>query len=67
VWENSQPDLIYPGMQVKILYMEDGEVKELFGVALKAHHYIQLRGQGATATRYICQSAVAVFVQLLKE
>lgn len=67
VWENSRPDLLVPGMAVKVLYMEEGEVKELYGTLLKAHHYAQLRGQGMMATRYVTQSALAVFVKLLRE
>jgi hypothetical protein len=66
-WENSRPDLIYPGMMVKILYMQDGDIKEVYGTALKAHHYIQLRGQGSTSTRYVCQTVLAVFIQSIKE
>lgn len=67
VWENSQTDLLYPGMMVKILYMENGDVKEVYGTALKAHHYVQLRGQGSQAMRYICQTVIAVFVQLIRD
>lgn len=63
VWENSLPNLVYPGMMVKILYLEDGEIKELFGVSLKAHHYVQTHGQGMTDTRYVCRTMLAVFVK----
>ena len=31
-WDNSDPSLLYPGMQVKYLYKDAGEVKELKGV-----------------------------------
>jgi len=67
VWENSQPDLIAPGMMIKVLYVEEGDVKEVYGTLLKAHHYTQLRGQGMQASRYISQSALAVFIKLIRE
>jgi hypothetical protein len=67
VWENSLPSLLFPGMMVKLLYLEDSQIKTLYGVALKAHHYVQSKGQGMTDGRHICRTMLAVFVQRLKE
>lgn len=67
VWENSLPNLIFPGMPVKMLYLEDDDIKTVTGVALKAHHYVQSKGQGMTDARHVCRTMLAVFVQPLKE
>lgn len=61
-WENSNPDLLIPGVPVKILYLSDDKVCELFGVLLKAHSFTGLRGTGITASRHSTSTALAVFV-----
>lgn len=61
-WENSNPDLLYPGMPVKIVYLDKEEVKEVYGVLLKAHSFTGLRGQGLTSNRHFTSTALAVFV-----
>ena len=63
VWENSLPHLIYPGMMVKMMYLEGEDIKTIYGVALKAHHYVQTKGQGMTDARHVCRSMLAVFVK----
>jgi hypothetical protein len=63
VWENSLPSLVYPGMMVKVLYLDDTEVKEVFGVLLKAHHYVQTQQKGLMNARHITRSALSVFVK----
>lgn len=67
VWENSLPNLLFPGMMVKMLYMDNDEIKTVYGVALKAHHYVQSKGQGVTDGRHICRTMLAIFVKRLKE
>lgn len=63
VWTNSNPQVIYPGMMVRVLYLFEDEIKEVYGVVLKAHHYVSLRGAGMTATRYQCVSSISLFVK----
>lgn len=63
VWENSLPNLIYPGMVVKIMYLDGDEIKTTSGVILKVHHYVHFRGQGMMDTRYYNNSMISVFVQ----
>jgi hypothetical protein len=67
VWENSLPELLHPGMMVKVLYMLEDEIREVYGVALKAHHFTEVASPGYTETRYVTRTALAVFVQLIKE
>jgi len=61
-WENSNQTLIFPGMMVKILYIDDTEIKKIYGVMLKAHHYTAAKGQGQKTTRYISHSVLSIFI-----
>lgn len=63
VWENSNPAVVFPGMMAKVLWLQEGEIQEAYGVVLKAHHYHALKGQGYTSTRYGCTSSITLFVQ----
>jgi hypothetical protein len=63
VWENSDPALITPGMPVKILYLEDEEIKQVYGLVINVHHYTSLRGEGITASRHHTVSAITVFAK----
>lgn len=62
-WENSDPTLIYPGMPVKILFMEDDEIRETFGLIVHAHHYVQTLGTGFQSNRHMCTSNLVVFTK----
>jgi hypothetical protein len=63
VWENSNPTEIFPGMMIKVLYLDQNDIKEVYGVVLKAHHFVHLKGQGLTASRYRNNTALSIFVQ----
>lgn len=63
VWENSLPALVFPGMMIKVLYLDNDEIREIQGVILKVHHFIHLRGQGMTANRHISNSMLSIFIQ----
>lgn len=63
VWENSQPSAVFPGMMVKLLYLEEDEIKTTYGVMLKAHHYVSMVGEGMASERHKTNSALSVFVQ----
>lgn len=67
IWENSLPSLIFPGMVTKVMYLEEDDIKEVFGVVLKAHHYVQTKGQGMTDGRHICRTMLSIFVQQIKD
>jgi len=62
-WENSQPSLIYPGMPIKLLYMEDDDVVTVYGILLKAHSFVQTKGQGITDNRHLIQTALSIFIK----
>lgn len=63
VWENSQPSLIFPGMMVKVLYLEENEIREVEGVILRTHHYTHLKGDGMMAPRHVTNTMLGVFIQ----
>lgn len=67
VWENSNPALVFPGMPVKVLYMSGEEIKEIYGVVLKAHHVVQTKGVGLTELRYACASTLSIYVKAPQE
>ena len=67
IWENSKPDLLYPGMMVKFIYLDHDVIKELRGVLLYEHAYVQLRGKGADARQHTTTTYMAVFVNEVKQ
>jgi len=62
VWENSNIELIDPGMPVKIYTIDGDDIVELRGVVHGLLHSVQLLGVGGSATRFSTQTGVAVFV-----
>ena len=62
LWENSDPDLITPGMPVRLLYLIDDEVKELYGLVLRTHTLRAPKQEGMTTKRYVTNTALSLFV-----
>lgn len=62
-WENSDPDLIYPGMPVKMKYLDGQDIKEVDGVVLKLHNYTQLGRDGITSSRHISTTNMSLFIK----
>jgi len=63
LWENSDIDLIEPGMPLKFLYLKDDRVAELKGVVLGAQTYVQTSSVGVTDQRYRVDTALHLFVE----
>lgn len=63
VWENSEPDLLYPGQPVQLSYFKDNVVKELRGVLLNVVNRTVLSGQGVTSTTHRTDTALTVFLE----
>lgn len=66
-WPNSQPELLYPGMPVKVLYEENNEVMELRGVILSDHTSVQLIGKSITANKHGTTTVINLFALPYKE
>ncbi len=62
-WENADPDLIKPGLNVRIMYLNEGEVKSITGVLVKCHRQTKINGQGLMATGYRTFCVLVVFVK----
>jgi hypothetical protein len=62
VWQNSIPKYILPGMMTKILYLDEGKVREAEGCIVKVHHAIHSEETGITSNRYLCHSGISVFI-----
>lgn len=61
-WENADPTLIYPGMPIKIMQLQGDKIEVLYGVLLKAHTYIHVKGRAVFANRHFTNIALCVFV-----
>ncbi|WP_233874790.1 hypothetical protein [Paraburkholderia adhaesiva] len=62
-WENSDPDLIVPGMPAEVLSLQNEQIQTLTGVVIGAQHYTQMRGHGAGASRYVTTTHLNIFLQ----
>lgn len=62
-WENADPDKIKPGVNVKILYLNDSGVREITGVLIKAHRHTRLNGKGLMAVGHRTSVVLVVFVK----
>lgn len=62
-WQNADPTLIKPNMHVKVLYLNDGEVREITGVLIKCHRQTKINGFGMMATGYRNFCVLEVFVK----
>ncbi len=66
LWENADPDLIFPGLPVKILYQEDDVIRELRGVVLKAQAFIHMKGQVMFSNMHYTNLGISIFVNRKK-
>lgn len=63
VWENSDPSLIFPGMNVKVLYMDGENIIELNGVMLATQALTQLSGVGIISSKHNTTTHLSVFAK----
>lgn len=62
IWENSRPDLLIPGMPVKIYYGVESGYETLVGTLLTVSYVTMLDTPGVTGERYRTTSSLYVFV-----
>lgn len=62
-WENSDPSLVYPGMPVKVMYLDVNEIKSMYGVVLQTHHYTKTTSVGFLAGRYSTTTVLTLFTK----
>jgi len=61
-WQNSDEALIYPGMPTKIVYEDNGVVKNMLGVVHKAHHVITGDSNSMVDTKHKTTSVITVLI-----
>jgi hypothetical protein len=66
-WENSDPVLLFPGMMARILYQDNGVIKETVGILLKVKDFAQTKSPAVTDKRHITYSALTLYVRAPKE
>lgn len=52
VWENSDYELLYPGMPCKYVFMDKNKPVELKGIIVFVHALVSLQGQGISGNSY---------------
>jgi hypothetical protein len=62
-WENSNPNLIFPGMMVRIVYLDHDVMKDAYGVVLAGIHRVVKVGEMNTI-KHSCNSQLYVFTNL---
>lgn len=67
VWENSNPDYVYPGMPVKVMYTANEQIIERVGVVQKAYHFFGATTLSPTNSRHACSTALTLFVEKLSD
>lgn len=63
VWENSNGELIYPGMPVRVLYTVNEDVAEVYGVVLRAHTHIRALGRGTAIGRHRSDTHLTLLIE----
>ena len=61
VWENSNPDLVYPGMMVRLKYAEGKEVRVAEGCLVFAQHAILKDGKGLIGNSHRINTSLTIF------
>ena len=63
VWENSNSELIHPGMPVKYMYIENNIPQELYGIVIGTHTFDSPTNKGVANRRFSCKTTITLFVQ----
>ena len=61
-WENSDTNILYPGMPVRFLYEVENQIMIKHGVLIGAQHFISMEGKGGSSTRFKSNSALMLFL-----
>lgn len=62
-WENSNPDLLYPGMPVKYVYMDRGEYIESKGTLVTAYSVTKLIGNPLEESNHAVSTQLNILVE----
>lgn len=62
-WYNANPNLLYPGMPCKYVYLENDKVKEINGVILFVHISIDPEQKGVLGVSYYTHCDITIFAE----
>lgn len=62
LWENANPRLLRPGMPIRVLYLDNNEIKIVDGVPIRYASYVETVGPGLLSTRHRQNTRLTVFV-----
>ncbi len=63
VWENANPDLLYPGMPCKYMYLEGNDVREVKAVVAFVHVIVQSTDPGIAVPGYSTKCMVTLLAE----
>lgn len=63
VWENSDPDLIYPGMPCKYVFMDKDEYCERQGIIIGKYTVTELIGKAPVSSTYRTSTSVGIMLE----
>lgn len=63
VWENANDNVIYPGMPVRYLYLQNNRAEELYGTLVGVQAHETATNVNVSNRRFISNTALTIFVQ----
>lgn len=63
IWYNANPNLIYPGMPCKYVYLDNNTVKEIRGVVLFVHSSTRPEEHGVLGMAYFTHCEITLYVE----
>lgn len=63
IWEHANPDLLYPGMPCKYMFVDNGEIVSLTGTVQYMQSLTELQGNGTTSNTYHTSAVVTLLIQ----
>jgi hypothetical protein len=64
IWEHANPDLLYPCMPCKFIYLVKDKQIELEGIIAQVHVFSQLTGMGVSAGQHVTQCHITLFIEI---
>lgn len=62
VWENSNDTILYPGMPVKYMYIQNEQVETIYGVLIGTQTHISASNVNVSSRRFISNTTISLFI-----
>lgn len=63
VWENSNPDLLYPAMPIRLMFIQNNQAREVFGILIGSHSYSTADTKGIVNKRFSTRTILRLFIE----